>query len=167
MITTTQCLPRIIGYAAVYDREYWNDRHKHFERVASGAFDAVLARNPNVSCLYEHDPLSVVASIDDLTLWLYSDNVGMIALILPVGKVGELAVRSVRHKHRHMSWKGETEFRQVNGINRVEIIRVSKLEDISLTSNPMNRSTVVAVEGDPPRETFPGGLLRQRLLGCL
>lgn len=66
----------IRGHAAVFNR--WSlDLGGFRERIAKGAFDAVLERNPDVLALWDHDTALTLARTKNKTLELRIDPVGL------------------------------------------------------------------------------------------
>jgi uncharacterized protein len=76
---------RIMGYASVYGRPSQpisDGRNGHFvEVIRPGAFDGLLARNPDVRALANHDPNLLLGRTKSGTLSLRSDDVGLHYLI--------------------------------------------------------------------------------------
>jgi HK97 family phage prohead protease len=67
---------RMSGYAAVFDRLSL-DLGGFRERVARGAFDHVLKRDPDVLLLWDHDTKRVLAGTNNGSLELRSDSHGL------------------------------------------------------------------------------------------
>ena len=65
------------GYAAVYDQES-HDLGGFKEKIAPGAFDEVLATNPDVHLTWDHDTRYVAARTKNNTLHLSSDTHGLL-----------------------------------------------------------------------------------------
>lgn len=66
----------LVGHAAVFDM--WSlDLGFFREKIARGAFDAVLSRNPDVWHLWDHDPRYVLARTTNKTLELSVDPRGL------------------------------------------------------------------------------------------
>lgn len=67
---------RLVGHAAVFNR--LAELPGHWEQIAPGAFDAVLAGEPDVRALVNHDPNRVLARTSNGTLKLDVDDDGLI-----------------------------------------------------------------------------------------
>jgi HK97 family phage prohead protease len=65
------------GYAAVYDQTS-HDLGGFREQIAPGAFDEVLATNPDVHLTWDHDTRYVAARTKNNTLTLSSDDTGLL-----------------------------------------------------------------------------------------
>ncbi|HEY3118302.1 MAG TPA: HK97 family phage prohead protease [Chloroflexota bacterium] len=66
----------IRGYAAVYN-QLSLDLGGFREQIADGAFDEILASDPDVHFLWDHDTKYVAARTKNDTLKLWSDNTGL------------------------------------------------------------------------------------------
>jgi len=82
----------IKGHAAVYNT--WTDLGVFKERVAKGAFDNVLSRDPHVLHLIDHDTSKVLSSTRNKTLELRSDPKGlhMWSKVAPTSYASDLRV---------------------------------------------------------------------------
>jgi HK97 family phage prohead protease len=69
-------LSKLSGYAAVYNRDS-EDLGGFTEQIAPGAFDAVLATNPDVRCLWNHSVNDIIGRTKSGTLTLRSDSTGL------------------------------------------------------------------------------------------
>lgn len=67
---------RLVGHAAVFNR--MAQRPGHWEQVAAGAFDEVLAGEPDVRALINHDPNQLLARTANGTLKLGVDRDGLV-----------------------------------------------------------------------------------------
>jgi HK97 family phage prohead protease len=75
-VTRTGKLSKLSGYAAVYNRDSL-DLGGWKEQIAPGAFDAVLATNPDVRCLWNHEVSDLIGRTKSGTLTLRSDSTGL------------------------------------------------------------------------------------------
>jgi uncharacterized protein len=66
----------VVGYASVYN-QLSHDLGGFRERISPGAFDAVLATDPDVHFVWDHDTRYVLARSKNNTLRLSSDAVGL------------------------------------------------------------------------------------------
>lgn len=66
----------IVGYASVYN-QLSHDLGGFRERISPGAFDAVLATNPDVHFFWDHDSRYTLARTKNKTLRLSSDATGL------------------------------------------------------------------------------------------
>jgi HK97 family phage prohead protease len=67
---------KLCGYASVYNVDS-RDLGGFTEQIAPGTFDAVLATNPDVRCLVDHDPAKLLGRTASGTLSLRSDYKGL------------------------------------------------------------------------------------------
>lgn len=65
----------ISGYAAVFNEQY--DSGYFIETIKSGAFTNVLAKNPDVRALFNHDPNQILGRTKSGSLKLKQDNTGL------------------------------------------------------------------------------------------
>src|SRR5262245_11080320 len=105
----------VVGYAAVYGRES-RDLGGFRERIAPGAFDAVLAGESDVRCLLNHDPNIVLGRSKSGTLRLTSEERGLrFEVDLPESRAdlaeslrrGDLDGASFRFECGRDSWSGD------------------------------------------------------------
>lgn len=75
-VTRTGKLSKLSGYAAVYNCDSL-DLGGFKEQIAPGAFDAVLATNPDVRCLWNHEVSDLIGRTKSGTLTLRSDSTGL------------------------------------------------------------------------------------------
>jgi HK97 family phage prohead protease len=67
---------KLCGYASVYNSDS-RDLGGFTEQIAPGTFDAVLATNPDVRCLVDHDSTKLLGRTASGTLSLRSDSKGL------------------------------------------------------------------------------------------
>lgn len=68
---------RLVGYAAVFDRRSQLLFNTFYEEIAPSAFTNVLARNPDVKALWNHNPDYPLARTLNGTLQLHQDDTGL------------------------------------------------------------------------------------------
>lgn len=66
---------RLVGHAAVFDVHA--EMPGHWETMARGAFDDVLASDPDVKALFNHNPSLILGATRSKTLRLEVDDVGL------------------------------------------------------------------------------------------
>lgn len=66
---------RITGYAAVFNSD--SEDMGFIEQIAPGAFDVVLASDPDTRCLWNHDPSALLGRTRSKTLSLSTDETGL------------------------------------------------------------------------------------------
>jgi len=137
----------IEGYAAVFNS--WSvDLGGFTEKIERGAFDAVLATNPDVRALFNHDPNHVLGRTAAGTLQLYADKRGLrFKLDIPDTTAGrDLAVSVERGDINQASFA----FRVAEGGDswsknyaQRTITDISDLRDISPVTYPAYEKTKV------------------------
>jgi hypothetical protein len=75
-------LPKIVGYAAVYDK-LSEDLGYFREKIRAGAFSLCLGKDPDVRALVDHDPARILGRTRSGTLTLLSTSKGLRAEISP------------------------------------------------------------------------------------
>lgn len=89
--------PIIRGYAAVYDSLSSPIGGRFVERIAPGAFAAVLKRYPDVRALVDHDPSKILGRTKAGTLRLTSDAHGLaVEIHPPETTVAETIIEALR-----------------------------------------------------------------------
>jgi len=87
----------VSGYAARYNVLSHMLKPGFKERIASGAFDRVLATKPDVVALFNHNPDQVLGRTTSGTLRLNADKVGLaFELDLPNTTIGRDVYESVK-----------------------------------------------------------------------
>lgn len=131
----------IRGHAAVFNT--WTDLGIFRERIAKGAFDEVLSKNPHVLHLIDHDTKYVLSSTDNKTLELRADPRGlhMWSKVAPTSYAADLRVLMERGDVKQSSfaftvpedgqkWNDKTE----DGVPERTITRVGQLFDVTTTA---------------------------------
>jgi hypothetical protein len=89
---------KVEGYAAVYNVKselLWGFR----ETIAPGAFADCLATNPDVRCLFNHDPSKILGRTKAGTLSLKEDDKGLwFSVDMPDTTVGKDLMKSIQRK---------------------------------------------------------------------
>lgn len=68
---------KLVGYAAVFGRRSQLLFNSFYEEIAPSAFTEVLARNPDVKALWNHNPDFPLARTSNGTLQLQQDDTGL------------------------------------------------------------------------------------------
>ena len=144
----------VTGYAAVYDRES-RDLGGFRERIAPGAFAAVLADGADVRCLLNHDANIVLGRTRSGTLRLLDEERGLrFECDLPESRQdlresiqrGDLDGASFRFEVGQDEWQGD--------VRTVQSVRA--LHDVSLASYPAYPSASIEMRTDPrPSSSAP------------
>lgn len=74
---------KLVGYAAVFDRRSQLLFNSFYEEIAPSAFTEVLAKNPDVKALWNHNPDFPMARTSNGTLLLQQDTTGLRVEIQP------------------------------------------------------------------------------------
>jgi HK97 family phage prohead protease len=129
----------IKGHAAVFNT--WTDLGYFKERVAKGAFDDVLARDPHVLHLIDHDTRYVLSSTRNKTLELRPDPKGlhMWSKVAPTSYAADLRVLMDRGDVSQSSFAftvAEEKWNDDTEDGRVErtITKVGELFDVTTTA---------------------------------
>ena len=154
------------GYAAVYNQTS-HDLGGFREQIAPGAFDNVLATNPDVHFVWDHDTRYVGARTTNDTLHLASDSTGLFvdAQIGPYTWAKDLRTALERGDVDQGSFsftvpEGGDDFAADEDGNVMRTIRsVSGLYDVTVTAQGAYPQTslaavrsLAAVNGRPPEE---------------
>jgi HK97 family phage major capsid protein/HK97 family phage prohead protease len=142
----------VVGYAAVYGSRS-ADLGGFTEQIAPGAFRDVLAGNPDVRALLNHDPNQILGRTKSGTLRLYDEERGLrFEIDLPDSPLGEnvraaverrdLDGASFRFKCGDDEWDGD--------VRTVKNIR--ELHDCSLATTPAYPSTSIELRTRPTKE---------------
>jgi uncharacterized protein len=133
----------VTGYASVFDSRSL-DLGGFVEEIAPGAFDDVLARNPDVHLLWDHDTRLVLARTSNNTLKLKENEVGLNywGRVAPTSYASDLRVLLDRGDIDQASFAftvGEQEWTittDQNGDERVlrRINQVAELYDCTITA---------------------------------
>lgn len=129
----------IKGHAAVFNT--WTDLGIFREKVSKKAFDDVLARDPHVLHLIDHDTRYVLSSTRNKTLELRTDPKGlhMWSKVAPTTYAADLRVLMERGDVSQSSfaftvaedkWNDKTE----DGVPERTILRVGELYDVTTTA---------------------------------
>jgi len=140
---------KLTGYAAVFDKES-EDLGGFVETIAPGAFSSVLAKNPDVRALINHDPNLVLGRTLAGTLLLREDEKGLLVEItLPDTQVArDLAVSIERGDVSQMSFAFgdvDDEVQKINGRFHRRILSIGRLYDVSVVTYPAYPDTSVAL----------------------
>lgn len=131
----------IKGHAAVFNT--WTDIGPFRERIAKGAFDDVLSRDPHVLHVIDHDPGRTLSSTRNKTLELRVDAKGlhMWSRVAPTSYAADLRVLMDRGDVAQSSFAftvadDEWKERTVDGEPVIErtIVRVRELFDVTTTA---------------------------------
>lgn len=130
----------IKGHAAVYNT--WTDLGIFRERIAKGAFDDVLSRDPHVLHLIDHDTRYVLSSTRSKTLELRSDPKGlhMWSKVAPTTYAADLRVLMERGDVSQSSFAftvpddGQKWKENDDGTIERTITRVGELFDVTTTA---------------------------------
>tara|TARA_R100000654_G_scaffold36152_1_gene61694 strand:+ start:3905 stop:5659 length:1755 start_codon:yes stop_codon:yes gene_type:complete len=141
-------LPKIVGYAAVFDSES-RDLGNFTEVIKPGAFNRALDENQDVRAFVDHDASKILGRTKAGTLELTQDGVGLrVEITPPDTTVGRDTVESVRRGDLDSMSFGfvvrEDDWSEVEG-RAVREIRDLDLHEVSLVSFPAYEETSVAV----------------------
>ena len=141
-------LPKIVGYAAVFDSES-RDLGNFTEVIKPGAFNRALDENQDVRAFVDHDAAKILGRTKAGTLELTQDGVGLrVEITPPDTTVGRDTVESVRRGDLDSMSFGfvvrEDDWSEVEG-RAVREIRDLDLHEVSLVSFPAYEETSVAV----------------------
>ena len=132
----------IKGHAAVYNK-WSHDLGGFREKIAKGAFDNALSRDPHVLHLWDHDTRFVLSSTRNKTLELRSDPAGlrMWSKVAPTSYAADLRVLMERDDINQSSFaftvaKDEWKIVEEGDEERVErtILEVGELFDVTTTA---------------------------------
>jgi HK97 family phage prohead protease len=145
-----ETLPFIIGYASVFNSISHPikgpDGRTFLEAIRPGAFRAVLRSLPDVPARIQHDPARELGRVSRGTLRVWEDSRGLaFALEPPQNAFGIATVDRVRSRDL---WGASFLF--VPGVHTTrngirEVHTVSRLEDVTLTSNPYYGGTNIGL----------------------
>jgi hypothetical protein len=136
------------GHAALFDLAY--DMGPFRERVARGAFDTVLATDPDVHLLWEHDRRAALARTRAKNLEIRADPMGLHfwGRVVDTSFSRDLRALMEAHVVDQASWAftvaDETWDEDAQGLMRT-ITNVGQLFDVTITAqgaNPMTDATV-------------------------
>jgi hypothetical protein len=152
MVTGDDGQPQIVGYAAVFDQAS-TDLGGFVEYIQPGAFADVLATQPDVRALWNHDPNFVLGRTTSGTLQLVEDDHGLHMTITPPSTqwARDLLVSIQRGDVSQSSFAfrvaadGETWHHSQRGLPARTIVRVAELSDVSPVTYPAYSSTHVDV----------------------
>ena len=141
-------LPKIVGYAAVFDSES-RDLGNFTEVIKPGAFNRALSENQDVRAFVDHDASKILGRTKAGTLELSTDSVGLrVEITPPDTTVGRDTVESVRRGDLDSMSFGfvvrDDSWREVEG-RALREIRDLDLHEVSLVSFPAYEETSVAV----------------------
>ena len=158
---------RIVGYAAVFDRDsemIYGDRYGFIERIAVGAFSDALKRS-DVRALKNHDPNLILGRVKAGTLTLTEDGKGLLyEATIPDTTIGRDTAEEIRRGDitgnsfaftvRTDQWEMPDEGPDVR-----TIIEIDQLYDVGPVVYPAYPDTTVALrsleaakaEADPLR----------------
>lgn len=148
--------PRIEGYAALFGHrtELYPDL---YEELVEGCFDAVLASEPDVCCLLNHDPCGVIARTSNDTLSLKADEKGLWYSATPnQSRVAQDAVEMIRRGDISQSsfafvvqraeWVDlDGDDAEENSGNLRRILEIKELWDVSPVTYPAYADTTSTV----------------------
>jgi hypothetical protein len=153
---------RLTGYAAVYNR-LSQDLGGFVERIKPGAFDAVLANQPDVIAAFNHDPSQLLGRTRSGTLQLISDERGLKYMIdLPTTRA-DIAELVKRGDLRGSSFafsiqQGGDKYAIEDGVQVRTIYRFQNLFDVGPVTNPAYLDTTVAMRSlEAARQALPVG----------
>jgi len=141
-------LPKIVGYAAVFDSES-RDLGNFTEVIKPGAFNRALSEKQDVRAFVDHDASKILGRTKAGTLELSTDSVGLrVEITPPDTTVGRDTVESVRRGDLDSMSFGfvvrDDNWREVEG-RALREIRDLDLHEVSLVSFPAYEETSVAV----------------------
>ena len=141
-------LPKIVGYAAVFDSES-RDLGNFTEVIKPGAFNRALSEKQDVRAFVDHDASKILGRTKAGTLDLSTDSVGLrVEITPPDTTVGRDTVESVRRGDLDSMSFGfvvrDDNWREVEG-RALREIRDLDLHEVSLVSFPAYEETSVAV----------------------
>ncbi len=143
---------KISGYAAVYNKRSGN-LGGFVEVLRPGAFRKVLETNPDVKCLFNHEPSAILARTKNGTLKLEENSVGL-------KFTAELNDTQAAKDVWHMIQRGDVDqcsfafgvaqdgdkfIEQKDGLYLREIYEVGLLADVSPVTYPAYSATSVSV----------------------
>lgn len=146
--------PRIIsGYAVkwgLWSKEIHEDGNRFFEQVERGAFADSL-QNKNQYAFYSHDVTKRIASVDDGSLVLEEDEIGLkYMIIIPNTRTGKTVMREMDNGELNKVSIGFAYSRDAwstrNKKNYRTVLK-AELREISLVKNPAYDHTSV-MNGD-------------------
>lgn len=141
-------LPKIVGYAAVFDSES-RDLGNFTEVIKPGAFNRALDENQDVRAFVDHDASKILGRTKAGTLELSQDATGLrVEITPPDTTVGRDTVESVRRGDLDSMSFGfvvrDDDWSEVEG-RAIREIRDLDLHEVSLVSFPAYEETSVAV----------------------
>jgi len=141
---------QVEGYASVYDQ--WSDDLGGFvERVVGGAFDSILATDPDTRALQNHDPNRVLGRTSSNTLRMFADSNGLHVDITPPNTTyaNDLLVVMERGDVDQMSFAflaEQDEWRMNdNGVIERDLLSFKTLGDVSVVTFPAYPQTSVQI----------------------
>lgn len=147
-------LPKIYGVACPWDSlsvELWRDWSGKpvYERFARGAFSGVLAENPDIVCLRDHDRLHLLGRTASGTLRVFESERGLeYEVNPPANEDGRTLVELVRRgdlsgsSFAFMADKVEWEETDTQVLRTIK--RCSLLEDVSPVTRPAYPASAVS-----------------------
>jgi HK97 family phage prohead protease len=142
----------ISGYAARYDVAATLPGFQ--ERIAKGAFDSILATNPDCVCLFNHDANHVLGRTTSGTLTLRADNKGLFYTCnLPDTQVARDLHQSIQRQDisgcsfAFTLGEDDQEWANTGGVAVRTIRSFSSLQDVSPVTYPCYDGTSVAARG--------------------
>ena len=160
---------RLAGHAAVFGQ--YADLGTHLEELAPSAFDDVLAGEPDVRALINHDPSLLLARTRNGSLKLGTDAAGLtFELDLPdttyANDLRELVGRGLLTQMSFGFIPGKHERASLDGRRVVRHTGIADLFDVSPVTYPAYESTDVALRAyvpcRAPRVTAREQVLRLR-----
>lgn len=142
---------KLVGHAAVFNRDSELIAGSFIERIAPGAFAESIAKPDDVRALINHDPNLILARNLSKTLFLQEDDQGLLVTIDPPKTTYAVdLLESVRRGDiSQMSFGFETIAdrweRGLNGHPDVRMLLKVRLFDVSLVTYPAYPDTDVAV----------------------
>lgn len=138
---------RLVGVAAVYN-SLSQDLGGFKEQLAVGCFDRSLGSNPDVKCLFNHDPNLILGRTTSGTLKLWTDTLGLrMACDLPDTQLGrDLWVSIKRADVSEMSFAFVCQDQEWNDKSDpiVRTIRQADLLDVSAVVSPAYKATSIS-----------------------
>lgn len=145
------------GYANVYERKsrlLRNIKGSFFEVVRDGIFEKALSKNKNVKMLLNHDKDHELASQENGTLEVRSDNVGLYVkaeisdpTVVDMAKAGRLFQWSFGFKCNDCDWINENG-EEVRYLNDIDLFEVSILDDTRTSAYKSTSVTEIRSDDD-------------------
>lgn len=153
--------PRLVGYAAVFNRRSVELPPGFVEVIRPGAFTRSLRETPDLRAFVEHDPSRIIGRVSAGTLTVAEDPTGLRVEITPIDtRDGEDVVRNVRAGNLDgMSFsfalygpEGQAwDWAATPPVREVRAARVVEVSVVALPAYPDTSVAVRAFQGRAPR----------------